>query len=269
MAQHDIIATRPGLPETIVETTTGASGGLAPVTRERTPAEMAEAEVTRVALIDSIQFSQDCLSMALQATHPDLLIVPFDSVSACLQTDRRDFDAILYCAHDDRSSEHQMLHCVAELKQAFAVTPVVVLSDSQAALQPQSIRNALKCGVRGFIPTINTRVPSVLAAIRFITDGGTFAPLDLLLPSDAGECSDKTKPATPHATDTLTPRQKAVLSHLKQGKANKIIAYELSMSESTVKIHIRNIMRKMGATNRTQAVYKSQQFGGVENSWPA
>jgi DNA-binding NarL/FixJ family response regulator len=50
-----------------------------------------------------------------------------------------------------------------------------------------------------------------------------------------------------------------VLSHLRQGKANKIIAYELGMTESTVKVHIRNIMRKMGATNRTQAVYKSQQ----------
>jgi DNA-binding NarL/FixJ family response regulator len=51
-----------------------------------------------------------------------------------------------------------------------------------------------------------------------------------------------------------------VLTHLRQGKANKIIAYELGMKESTVKVHVRNIMRKMGATNRTQAVYKAQQF---------
>ena len=52
---------------------------------------------------------------------------------------------------------------------------------------------------------------------------------------------------------SLTTRQIAVLSHLQQGKANKIIAHELRMSESTVKVHVRNIMRKMGATNRTQA----------------
>ncbi len=49
-----------------------------------------------------------------------------------------------------------------------------------------------------------------------------------------------------------------VFRHLKQGKANKIIAHELGMSESTVKVHVRNIMRKMGATNRTQAAYKAQ-----------
>ncbi len=52
----------------------------------------------------------------------------------------------------------------------------------------------------------------------------------------------------------------AVLSHLQQGKANKIIAHELSMSESTVKVHVRNIMRKVGATNRTQAAYKARQM---------
>ncbi len=61
----------------------------------------------------------------------------------------------------------------------------------------------------------------------------------------------------------LTSRQVAVLAHLRQGKPNKIIAHDLRMSESTVKVHIRNIMRKMGATNRTQAVYKARQFYDV------
>jgi DNA-binding NarL/FixJ family response regulator len=55
----------------------------------------------------------------------------------------------------------------------------------------------------------------------------------------------------------LTARQKAVLAQLQQGKANKIIAHELGMSESTAKVHIRNIMRKMGATNRTQAAFNA------------
>jgi DNA-binding NarL/FixJ family response regulator len=59
-----------------------------------------------------------------------------------------------------------------------------------------------------------------------------------------------------------------VLSLLRLGKANKIIAYELGMSESTVKVHVRNIMRRMGATNRTQAVYKSQQLLAVQAMVP-
>jgi DNA-binding NarL/FixJ family response regulator len=257
MAQDDTIATQARSSEIILQTMIETSSCPALVSPDGTPAEMADAEVIRIALIDSIQFSQDCLIRAFNATHPDLVIAPFDSVSACLQTRRTDLDAILYCTHDDGLSEQQTLQCVAELKQKFASTPVVVLSDSQAAMQPQSIRNALESGARGFIPTLNTRVPTVLAALRFIKDGGTFVPVELLLSSNAGGPTNTIESAP---TDALTPRQKAVLSHLKQGKANKIIAYELRMSESTVKVHIRNIMRKMGATNRTQAVYKSQQL---------
>jgi DNA-binding NarL/FixJ family response regulator len=61
-------------------------------------------------------------------------------------------------------------------------------------------------------------------------------------------------------TGPLTTRELAVLSLLRQGKANKIIAYELGISENTAKVHIRNILRKVGATNRTQAIYKSSQL---------
>lgn len=258
MGQIDDIVTQPCSAEmTMIDPRIDPSGGAAPIWPGAMPAEVPGTDVIRLGLIDSIQFSQDCLIRAFNATHPDLLITPFDSVSACVETDRTDLDAVLYCTHDDGLSENEMLQGVAQLKQKFASTPVVVLSDSQVAFQPQSVRNALKCGARGFIPTLNTRVPTVLAALRFIKDGGTFVPLDLFLPSDGVEATQKIESLP---ADALTPRQKAVLSLLKQGKANKIIAYELNMSESTVKVHIRNIMRKMGATNRTQAVYKSQQL---------
>jgi DNA-binding NarL/FixJ family response regulator len=57
--------------------------------------------------------------------------------------------------------------------------------------------------------------------------------------------------------NNLTPRQMAVLQHLKLGKANKLIAYELEMSESTVKVHVRNIMKKMNAKNRTEVACRA------------
>jgi DNA-binding NarL/FixJ family response regulator len=55
-----------------------------------------------------------------------------------------------------------------------------------------------------------------------------------------------------------------VLAQLDRGKANKLIAFELGMSESTVKVHVRNIMRKLSATNRTQAVYKARKLWSSE-----
>ncbi|MEK1944404.1 MAG: LuxR C-terminal-related transcriptional regulator, partial [Ensifer adhaerens] len=56
------------------------------------------------------------------------------------------------------------------------------------------------------------------------------------------------------------PREIEVAEALRRGKANKIIAYEMDLCESTVKVHIRNIMKKLNATNRTEVAYKIREF---------
>lgn len=210
-----------------------------------------------VGLIDCIRFSRDCLMQALRSLHSELSMVPFASVGDCLSSAPIDLHLILYYSHGEVSCETLVPQHIKELHQAFGGIPIVVLSDARTALQPRHIRNALKSGARGFIPTSVTEMSAAIAAIRFVWDGGTFAPLDVLL-------THRLAPAAvtgeAHIAKHLTPRQMTVLSHLRQGKANKIIAYELGMTESTVKVHVRNIMRKMGATNRTQAVYNSQQL---------
>jgi DNA-binding NarL/FixJ family response regulator len=116
---------------------------------------------------------------------------------------------------------------------------------------------SLKSGAHGFIPAQTTGIQIAIAAIGFVKAGGTFAPLDLLLTNRADLAPGPQEAAQQSA---LTSRQVVVLEQLRQGKANKIIAHELSMSESMVKVHVHNIMRKMGATNRTQAAYKAQQL---------
>jgi DNA-binding NarL/FixJ family response regulator len=62
------------------------------------------------------------------------------------------------------------------------------------------------------------------------------------------------------AIDRFSPRQSQILDCLRRGMANKLIAYELNMCESTVKVHIRNIMKKLNATNRTQVAYMTRAF---------
>jgi DNA-binding NarL/FixJ family response regulator len=209
-----------------------------------------------IGLIDCLLFSRDCLIQALRALHPEMSLIPFASVGDCLSSAPIGLHLILYYAHGDGSCETLVPQHIKELRQAFNSIPIIVLSDASTALQPRQIRSALNSGAQGFIPTSVTEMSAAVAAIRFVRDGGTFAPLDVLLtrPTQAGVAGEA------RAAGHLTPRQLTVLSHLRQGKANKIIAYELGMTESTVKVHIRNIMRKMGATNRTQAVYKSQQL---------
>jgi len=62
----------------------------------------------------------------------------------------------------------------------------------------------------------------------------------------------------------LTKRQSEVFAKLQQGKPNKLIAYELGMSESTTKVHVRSIMKTIGASNRTQAVSLGRQRFGSD-----
>ena len=199
--------------------------------------------------------------MVFRGAHPTLFMMPFATVADCVHACPRDLDVILYYSHDDGLAENLVVEQVKALRHAFRIVPIVVLSDAKSPQQVGNIRNALTSGAQGFIPTMTSELPSVLAAIRFVKDGGTFAPLDLLL---AGETDHVPARSEPPAANRLTPRQMTVLSRLHQGKANKIIAYELGMSESTVKVHIHNIMRKTGATNRTQAVYHSQQLDTLQ-----
>ena len=108
----------------------------------------------------------------------------------------------------------------------------------------------------------------VIDALRFVAAGGTFVPAEPLLanlssappPSPprpmVGEAAAaalvNNEAAVNAVLQTLSPREVAVLDWLRQGKSNKQIARELAMSEATVKVHVRHIMRKMGAVNRTQ-----------------
>ena len=238
-------------PEVIMPSRTGSPFGLE---RRRPVADIVTVNTKplRIGLIDCYRFSQECLVKAFGDLQPKFAVLAFSSVRDCILDAGQDFDIILYHAH---ASETQGIDDVVAVRQSFQSTPLIVLSDAEDAHQPAAICSILKQGAQGFVPTRTMGIPMIVAAIRFVEAGGTFAPLDLLLNPQANAKREILPPTLPNR---LTSRQVAVLDHLQQGKANKIIAHELGMSESTVKVHVRNIMRKMGATNRTQAVYKAQ-----------
>ncbi len=212
-----------------------------------------------VGVIDCYRFSQECLIRALENLHPRLVIAPFATPDLCIAEHRTDIDLILYYFHESSAPEAGLIHDVSAIYDAFPNAPLVVLSDADDAQQAKTFRSTLKSGAKGFIPTKTTGVPITLAAIRLVREGGVFAPMDLAMTNrvEHSRPLPETVCQNPHP---LTARQRAVLAHMQRGSANKIIAHELEMSESTVKVHVRNIMRKVGATNRTQAVYKAQKL---------
>jgi DNA-binding NarL/FixJ family response regulator len=205
-----------------------------------------------IGLIDFYRLTKECLTTVFDDLHPEMVTFSFTTVKDCIAAARSDLDLILYYLHGGDASEATIMQAVTAVCQAFPAIPVIVFSDADCTEQSKIMRSTLKCGARGFVPTQTSTLSITLAAIRLVQAGGTFVPVDLLL----APRTDR----VPAQQDRLTSRQGAVLSHLLQGKANKIIAYELGMSESTVKVHVRNIMHKMGATNRTQAVYNARRL---------
>jgi DNA-binding NarL/FixJ family response regulator len=145
--------------------------------------------------------------------------------------------------------------CRAASSSMVNAPPIIVLTDEE---DPQHVLEALDAGAKGFIPaSVTARV--AFEAIRLVMAGGTYVPASLLLASRAAAAPLAADPRAP-ASATFTERQFAVIEMLRQGKANKLIAHELNMRESTVKVHVRNIMRKLSATNRTQVAYLYQRM---------
>ena len=109
---------------------------------------------------------------------------------------------------------------------------------------------ALNCGVRGYIPT-SAVVEVAIAALTLVTAGGTYIPAGAL-PEARGAQETPERAQLPEELN-LTLRELAVIDLLREGSANKVIAKRLDIRESTVKVHVRNILKKLRATNRTHA----------------
>ncbi len=131
--------------------------------------------------------------------------------------------------------------------------PVVVVSGSEDL---QVMRRAIDYGASGFIPK-SAPLPEIVNAIQSVLDGDVWLPGGVAekLERMQGEASDFSERLA-----TLTPQQFRVLGMLAEGMLNKQIAYDLDVSEATVKAHITAVFRKLGVRNRTQAVIAIQQM---------
>jgi DNA-binding NarL/FixJ family response regulator len=177
-------------------------------------------------------------------------------LGAALSAAVRTFDTVsdLIAANNDHSSitilldtpQSELPEAIAALRNAGTGGPVVLVTDDDSS---PAIVAALDAGVNGYVPT-SLSLEIVSEAVRLVGAGGTFVPARNLLAAVRGGGGEPPR----QSSDLMmfTARQAAVINELRKGKSNKVIAYDLSMCESTVKVHVRNIMRKLKAKNRTQ-----------------
>lgn len=209
-------------------------------------------------ILDGRALDRECLASALKDHDLGMAVAAMGTIEewrirkeACPP-----LAAILFNLGGRKFTDHGIADEIRLISSEFSSVPVIILSDIDDLGQ---ILTALECGARGYIPT-SVGIDVCVEAVNLAAAGGIFVPASSVLSMrhliDSG--SRDTRPLT----TMFTHRQAEVAQALRRGKANKIIAYELNLRESTVKVHIRNIMKKLKATNRTEVAYKVNDLFG-------
>lgn len=219
-------------------------------------------------LVDQRPWTREGLARALETASRDLRVVRLAEAAELTHGHAQIGPAALillnWAGHS--GSEHEISEAIAAARSRRPDLPVVALSERA---DPDEILALMKIGLNGYI-SLSSELGMVISALRYVLAGGTFISSELLLSQldestsakGAGEvAAGQTKSsgpvndaASPVLTlESLTPREHSVLRLIRQGKPNKQIARELDACEATIKVHVRHIMRKLGASNRTQA----------------
>ena len=205
----------------------------------------------RVAVIERRSFVRECLIRSLgQATGWNVLA--YESTGTWLAVaERLPASLVVLCVGraSAATAEAGEDGYAADASEISALAPVVLMADSE---EPADIVAALGHNVRGYIPN-NLPLHVAVEAMRLVRAGGVYVPASSLIAAQkslAAPADENTR-----AASLFTSRQLSVIAALRKGKANKIIAFELNMRESTVKVHVRNIMKKLKARNRTEVAY--------------
>jgi len=208
--------------------------------------------VLSLVIADDHPLFRSALSSALRAEIKDVDIVEandLDSTLRCLEQ-VKDLDLLLLDLNMPGSGE---LYGLIRIRRDYPDVPVAIISGSEDSAL---VAKVIEAGALGFIP--KTSEPAVyVAAINEILLGDIWLPESLKRDVDNQPAADLTMQKR---VAELTPQQYKVLCYLHEGLLNKQIAYELSISEATVKAHITAIFRKLDINNRTQAVLVASEL---------
>ncbi len=213
-----------------------------------------------IVIIDIRPLPRECLARVL-STECDVPVLCFSTIDEWLTQEQVPPASLLVLCQCGRSKADALkeVERLSQISEQIGKCPAVILSDNE---DPDLIVQMLGKNVRGYVPT-SLSVNVAVQAMELARAGGVFVPASSLIA--AHRVPDGAASAMQKTNGLFTARQAAVVDALRRGKANKIIAYELKMRESTVKVHVRNIMKKLHATNRTEVAYMANRlFNGEE-----
>ncbi len=202
----------------------------------------------RILIADDHPLYRDALELVVNDVYPSATIVSCASQAEVLDVVRSDdsFDLILL---DLKLPDATGFTCLTLIRNRTSVTPIVIVSAIEDAT---TMREAIEYGATGYLPKSSTKT-TMRNALQLVMSGGVFLPATAI----SSGWFRRSPAQHPKSSDTehclLTERQQTVLELMAEGKSNKAIANELSITEITVKAHVSAILRKLGVSNRVQA----------------
>lgn len=237
-----------------------------------------------IVIIDCQTLSRSCLSRILRRELPEVAIHDIATSDGLVGIIEKNIGLAVLNIENSSLTDEWLSANLAYIRQLRPETSVMLLTQlEEASITDAIVSEVAKRGVKGYT-TNSDPVEVVLAAIRLIMAGGAYYPRSMIpderkgpnsgsssseiigtgtLPLSVSGDVNQSLAVNETSTVAFTEREIQVLETLRRGLPNKIIASELDLSENTIKVHISHIMRKLNATNRTEAVVFSQQFGSV------
>jgi DNA-binding NarL/FixJ family response regulator len=213
-------------------------------------------ESTAVVIVHRSRLFRDCLKRALKESRYEE-IYDYSEPTAATSMIQSGSLAVLLVGLTDDADGGPLLDLI--LEQVGRGVHVVVTGESE---DPRFVASLLAKGINGYIPS-SLDLDVTIRALELVIAGGVYVPGGYLVKLWQSSANMRAKRLAP---EDLTLKEMAVVDAIRKGKSNKLIAYELNMCEATVKVHVRNIMKKMRARNRTHAVYLANQMHGEEIS---
>ena len=207
----------------------------------------------KVLITDEQSLFRDGLSLRLQQINDDISILQSSTLNEMYKilSKEKDIDILIF---DIDLAELNAAEVISKIKTLMPNTKIITISSSE---DTRNIKKILSFGVKGYIPKrLDSNVLS--GALKLILDGGTYIPPAVL---NQTITKDSNNNIFSPLKKNLTNRQSQVLDLIAQGKSNKQIAYDMGVSEATVKLHINALLRSLKVNNRTQAVITAQKMG--------
>jgi DNA-binding NarL/FixJ family response regulator len=211
----------------------------------------------KLVVVDDHPLFREALSGSIKTRLPDCdvdAVASFEKLQELLG-ERPDMDLVLLDLH---LPGNHGLSGLAWLRGHYPALPVILIS---AHDEPDVVRRALADGAAGFLSK-SAESDVIIEAINQVMAGETWIPEGMEAAADLPDEAELAR-----RVGELTPQQYRILCMLGEGLLNKQIAWELDITEATVKAHMTALMRKLGVHNRTQAVTAFNRLGVGKQDW--